>query len=182
MFQSVSSADYLRQGIGCRTYNDDEIFHYNYFIWTFGLFLGLQWTHMGQGILAHFVLSWDTMKNWPAVLWGVFVALIIFILSLLAIMFVHYKAAHVLTQYGIWIIVIPSWFYYMGRGCKNIHVHHYLLMMIILSFLSYQDAFITLISGYFNGVMIEGASNYGYDPVFERGEKVDEAIEKIKAE
>jgi hypothetical protein len=43
-------------------------------------------------------------------------------------------------------------------------------MMIILSFLSYQDVFITFVSGYFNGVMIEGASNYGYDPIFERGE------------
>jgi hypothetical protein len=97
MMQSVSRADYLGQGIGCRTYTDDQIFQYNYFIWTVGLFLGLQWTHMGQGILGHFVLSWDTMKNWPAVLWGVFVALIIFFLSIIAVMFVHYRAAHVLT-------------------------------------------------------------------------------------
>ena len=70
----------------------------------------------------------------------------------------------------------------MGRGCKNIHLHHYTLMMIILSFLCYQDVFTTFISGYFNGVMMEGAANYGYDPIFERGEKFDETIEEIKAE
>jgi len=55
-------------------------------------------------------------------------------------------------------------------------------MMIILSFLSYQDAFTTLLSGYFNGVMIEGASNYGYDVIFERGEQLDATIEQIKVE
>jgi hypothetical protein len=96
MFQSVKEVDYLGQGIGCRTYSDDQIFQYNYFVWTTAFFIGLQWTHMNQGILAHFVLSWDTMKNWPAVLWGVFAALVIFVISLIAIMFVHYKASNVL--------------------------------------------------------------------------------------
>jgi inosine/xanthosine triphosphate pyrophosphatase family protein len=55
-------------------------------------------------------------------------------------------------------------------------------MMIILSFLSYQDVFTTLISGYLNGVMIEGAANFGYDPIFVRGEKLEESIEQIKGE
>ena len=91
-------------------------------------------------------------------------------------MLIHYKAAHVLTQYEIWNVALPYEFYYMGRGCKNIHLHHYTLMMIILSLLSYQDAFTTLLSGYFNGVMIEGAANYGYDPIFERG---DEAVASV---
>jgi len=52
---------------------------------------------MGQGILGRFVLSWDIMKTWPAVLWGVFIALIVFFLSLIGMMLVHYKAAGVLT-------------------------------------------------------------------------------------
>jgi len=182
LFQSVQQTDYLRQGIGCRTYSEEQIFQYNYYIWTFAFFLGLQWTHMGQGILGRFVLSWDIMKTWPAILWAVFVALIVGALALVAVMFVHYRAAHVLPQYAIWLIALPSWFYYKSRGCKNVHLHHYSLMMIILSFLSYQDAFTTLLSGYFNGVMIEGAANYGYDVIFEKGEKVDENLEEIKVE
>ena len=106
------------------------------------------------------------MKNWPAVLWVVFAAIVVLFASILSIMFLHYRAAHVLTHYGIWAIIFKSWFFYMSRGCLEVHIHHYTLMMIILSFVCYQDAFTTLLSGILNGVMIEGASMYGYDPIF----------------
>jgi len=38
--------------------------------------------------------------------------------------------------------------------------------MIVLSFTGYQSAFVTAVCGIFNGIMIEGASFWGYDPVF----------------
>ena len=68
----------------------------------------------------------------------------------------------------------------MSKGCVEVHIHHYTLMMIILSFICYQDAFATFISGTLNGVMIEGASHYGYDPIFIH--KKTEAIKQIEKE
>ena len=106
------------------------------------------------------------MKNWPPILWVVFVALIIFIISICTIMYVHYKAAHILSLYGIWGILLSLWFYYMSRGCVEIHIHHYALMMILLSFICWQDVFTTLLCGIFNGIMIEGVSMYGFGPIF----------------
>lgn len=35
----------------CKTYTLYEVFHYNYFVWTVGYFIGLQFTHMDQGIM-----------------------------------------------------------------------------------------------------------------------------------
>jgi len=49
----------------CNVYTKKQVFDYNYFVWTAGFFLGLQFTHMDQGIMKHFVLDWSVMKTWP---------------------------------------------------------------------------------------------------------------------
>ena len=84
---------------------------------------------MGQGILSHFVLEWSIMKNWPAILWAVFAALVVLIIAIFTVMFIHYKSAQQLMHYEIWVVALPSWFYYMSRDCVKVHVHHYTLMM-----------------------------------------------------
>ena len=89
---------------------------------------------MDVGILKQFCLDWDIMKNWPPILWAVFGVLVIVVISICTIMFIYYKSAHVLTEYGIWGVLLPAWFYYMSRGCVEVHIHHYTLMMILLSF------------------------------------------------
>ena len=63
----------------CKTYTLQEVFKYNYMVWTLGYFIGLQFTHMDQGIMQQFVLDWNVMKNWPPVLWAVFFAMIAFL-------------------------------------------------------------------------------------------------------
>ena len=35
----------------CKTYTLQEVFKYNYMVWTLGYFIGLQFTHMDQGIM-----------------------------------------------------------------------------------------------------------------------------------
>ena len=44
----------------------------------------------------------------------------------------------------------------------TLHLHHYSLAMIFLSLLCYQDLVITVLHGIATGVMIEGASSWGY--------------------
>ena len=46
------------------------------------------------------------------------------------------------------------------------HIHHYVLSLIVLSFLGYQSVFLTVVHGAFNGIFIEGASHWGLDPIW----------------
>lgn len=58
--------------------------------------------------------------------------------------------------------------------------------MIVISFTGYQSAFITAVCGIWNGIMIEGASFFGYDPIFENygGQKPKQVLDvsRIKIE
>jgi hypothetical protein len=63
------------------------VFDFNQFVWAFAyIFLGLQFTHLDEGILQQFVLDWNVMKHWPATLWAVFIALILFLISIFVVL------------------------------------------------------------------------------------------------
>jgi hypothetical protein len=116
--------------------------------------------------MKHFVLDWHVMKTWPIALWAVFLSMIAVIAAFLVIMTSHYRQANALREYAIWGVLLFAYFYVRSRFCDEVHIHHYTLMMILLSFTGYQSAFVTAVCGVFNGIMIEGASFWGYDPVF----------------
>jgi len=49
----------------CHKYTDEEVYHYNYYIWCIGFFyMGLQWTHLDIPIFRKFELRWEIMKTW----------------------------------------------------------------------------------------------------------------------
>jgi len=58
------------------------------------------------------------------------------------------------------------YFKYNAKRADDVHIHHYTVAWIVLSFTCYQNVFATVVSGIFNGVMIEGGSFYGWDPIF----------------
>ena len=122
------------------------------------------------------------MKKWPLVYWIVAAAILVLFGSILSIIFVHYKAAKVTTHYAIWTVILVLFFYIKSRGCAYVHIHHYTIMMILLSYTCYQDVFTTFISGFFNGIMIEGASFWGYDPIFIKADpkENDERSKKLR--
>jgi len=166
LFDSIGKSNYFVEALNdCHIYTESEVFHYN-LIWLLAFYIGLQWTHAGQGILSHFTLDWNIMKNWPPILWAVFCALVAGVILLVYILVNAYSVNGVLKGYGVLEGVIFSWLYYKSRGAINIHVHHYTLMMVLQSLCCYQSIFITVLAGAFNGIMIEGASRWGYDPVF----------------
>jgi len=166
LFDSIGRMGYFEvTSIGCHIYNGTEVFQYN-LLWLIAYYFGLQFTHADQGILKKFVLDWNVMKTWPPILWAVFCVLIAAILLLVSILVRVYVEYHILKDYFYLIAVIAAWFYYKSQGAKNIHVHHYTLMMGLQALCCYQDIFITVLSGVFNGIMIEGASRWGYDPIF----------------
>jgi len=116
------------------------------------------------------------MKNWPPVLWGVFFAMIGFLGSFASILFKLYNQINILNYYIAWAIALGGFFYYKGKGATDTHIHHYVVAMIVLSFTCYQSPFISLVHGVFNGIMIEGGSRWGYDPIWTYGPKKQQKL------
>jgi hypothetical protein len=116
--------------------------------------------------MKEFVLDWDIMKTWPPILWAVFFSLITFLLTLFIVIFHYYLIFDLELIYLFWGIGLLLYFLYMGRNAKDTHIHHYVLAMIVLSFLGYQSKFLTIAHGIFTGIMIEGGSRWGYDPIW----------------
>ena len=53
------------------------------------------------------------------------------------------------------------------RSDKQLHVHHWVVAIILCSFLCYKDYVVLGLHGLLNGVMIEGIARWGLDPVWE---------------
>jgi len=84
-----------------------------------------------------FVLDWQFMKTWPAALWAVFLSAVALIAAFLVILVGHYRQASVLRGYAIWGVLLFAYFYIRSRFCDHVHIHHYTLSMIVLSFTGY---------------------------------------------
>ena len=62
----------------------------------------------------------------------------------------------------------------MSKLSDDVHIHHYVVGMIVVSFACYQNILITVCHGIFNGIMVEGVSRWGYDPTFINHKKEEE--------
>ena len=73
-----------------------------------------------------------------------------------------------------WFLLIIAFFAivtYCRRKTHHIHIHHYTIGLILILLLGYQSVAAAVIQGYCNGMMIEGGSRWGYDPIWIRNEK-----------
>eukprot|EP00356_Strombidium_inclinatum_P007227 CAMPEP_0170487244 /NCGR_PEP_ID=MMETSP0208-20121228/6104_1 /TAXON_ID=197538 /ORGANISM="Strombidium inclinatum, Strain S3" /LENGTH=143 /DNA_ID=CAMNT_0010761467 /DNA_START=97 /DNA_END=525 /DNA_ORIENTATION=- len=86
----------------CKKYSEWDVFSYNYFVWTLAFFIGIQFTHMDQGIMQEFVLDWNVMKHWPPILWVVFFALLTFLGAYFKALISLYDAISYTRYYVIW--------------------------------------------------------------------------------
>ena len=122
----------------CRRYSKKDIFAFNQFAWALGyVFFGIQFTHSDQGILQQFVLDWNVMKHWPAVLWVVFCGLVVLIATLGVVVIKVYTASDCLWIYGLWAVLLLGFITFKKYTAKDMHVHHYALTSYILSFIGY---------------------------------------------
>lgn len=143
-----------------------EVFRYNYFVWTTAFFFGLQFTYLKTGILKKFILDWRIMKTWPASLWVVFVTMCIAFASLIIHLFyIYYKFEFVLL-YITYGCLLGTFFVIRSNYADETHIHHYVVSLIMMSFIGYQSYLLTIVHGVFNGVFIEGASHWGLDPIW----------------
>lgn len=111
-----------------------------------------------------FVLKWDIMKTWPAVLWVLFFVLIAAfcgLISFIGYYYIKFQLEWFYIGYGVCLVS-----YFLIRGIGTAHIHHYVIAMIVISIIGYQTPFLTIIQGIFSGVMIEGSSRWGLDPIW----------------
>ena len=110
LLASITEQSYLGESSDkCKIYTKWEVFKYNYLVWCVGfLLLGCQFTHADVGPMTHFALSWDSMQNWGAFLWGIFVALIVFVAALLYNLALAYKSCDILEYYIVWVLLLAA--------------------------------------------------------------------------
>ena len=60
---------------------------------------------------------------------------------------------------------------------KELHVHHYCIGFVLMTFICYQDPFLSVVHGFFNGMFLEGGCRWGYDPIWEYPSSSEELSE-----
>ena len=178
--ESISQADYfgtrVKQDPTCKLYSVWDVFHYNMIWWNIAFFLGLNFTHLDNGPMKHFTLDPSDMKNWGPVLWAMFFALIFAIVEFLRIEVRDYIESGVLHYYVLWATVLVTYLVWNTKRQKQygkqIHVHHYTLALILMSFNTVQSPTMSVVHGFLHGMMLEGGCRWGFDPIWEVPEKV----------
>jgi hypothetical protein len=107
------------------------------------------------------------MKNWPFILWVIFFALVIFIVSIAKVLVSVYIGAGVLWIYVLWAVLFGGWFLFKTYTSRNMHIHHYVIGAAIVSFTCYQSKFLSIVHAVFNGILTEGSTRWGVDPIWD---------------
>ena len=144
---------------------------YNFGLWTVGYLCGLQFTHFDHGFMRGFSFSPNHMRNWGAILWTAFIAfncVILAIFSYLIYLWVTIGRAWLLFSILAFELVLFFGVTFALKKTHYLHLHHYTIAMLLIPFPSVQDGFLTFVGAYCNGVMIEGGSRWGYDPIWIR--------------
>jgi len=154
----------------CHIYTNEEVFKWNYYVWCFVFFfVGLQFTHFDVGPLQDFTLTKESIATWGRGLWIFAICLLALILLILKQAFSHYRALGILSYFIAWggfIVAVISWNTKRLEGIRELHIHHYCIGFILMSFLSYQSLILTIAHAFFNGMFIEGGCRWGFDAIW----------------
>jgi hypothetical protein len=119
--------------------------------------------------MIEFTFTSDAMKKWGIGLWSLFIFVILLILGIgSGLLYLYYKA-NVLIFYMSLLGGELLLYIVLGLGlrkCYDFHMHHYTIAMTALTMICHQNIFIVIINGILTGMMIEGGSRWGYDPVW----------------
>ena len=106
------------------------------------------------------------MKNWPLILWVAFFVMVIALMCLgFKIMKIYWRIG-VLKIYLGWSLLLMLIWYINCIDAIDVHIHHYVVALITLTYICYQSILLTTIHGIFCGMLIEGATRWGYDSIW----------------
>ena len=128
-----------RNNIESKTYTTSEVMFFNSW-WSFFYLIGLQYTHLKQGILNDFIWNPEHMKNWPPILWALCLFIWTLFISLIVYLCPEYNYLGIAKYYGIYALVLMISFILVTiwrKKTHNFHMHHYTFSMFILSVIGY---------------------------------------------
>ena len=132
--------------------------------------LGLNFTHADAGFMQKLVLDPKIMKTWGIGLWAIFIFFVLLGIGLVWRIGTAYHELGILKYYLVWATIFFSVFFCINKKKQaqglELHIHHYVIAMALLSILCYQSVFLSAIQGITQGVMLEGGARWGYDPIW----------------
>lgn len=103
------------------------------------------------------------MRNW-FILAGI---IILVYFSAYDIIF-YFNKSGVLKFYLIALFLLIAFFVAMISilGIEKVHLHHYVFAMVLIFFTCYPEKYIRMLNGIGTGMLLDGGSSFGWDPVF----------------
>jgi len=150
--------------------------------------LGLQFTHTHVGPLAHFSLTKKCLSQMGVLGWVVFLMMAVVTGSIMYFALKSLADSDVLMRYLAWAVILIGFIVLNTKRLspdRSLHIHHYFLAWMMMTFICYQSEFLTMMHGFAMGTFIEGGCRWGFDPIWtsnEEAEEIDDlAITKPKA-
>ena len=179
LFHTVQQSNYLKNYGGqiapaCKTYTQEEVYAYNQHFWVAGFFLlGLQFTHTDIGPLQHFTLTWKCLSQMGLLGWVVLAMMAGVCGGVLYFSAKGLADSDCLLRYIAWAAILVGFIVWNTKRLspgRSLHIHHYFLAWMMLTFICYQSEFLTMMHGFAMGVFIEGGCRWGFDPIWTANE------------
>ena len=80
------------------------------------------------------------------------------------------ETSHVIIRYAIWSAILVGFIVWNTKRLspdRALHIHHYCLAWMMLTFICYQSEVLTVCHGWAMGVFIEGGCRWGFDAIWE---------------
>lgn len=104
-------------------------------------------------------------------MWALFIIVMGLLVGVLYDVLSKIKGLGYLKYYLIWavllIVAVVKHTQKEAEVGKQIHIHHYCIGWTIMTFVCYQDPFLSVVHGFFNGMFLEGGCRWGFDPIWE---------------
>lgn len=176
LFKSIAANKYLEEfefgaSPTCKVYSWAEVFKYNMLFWNIAFMMGLNFTHLDKGPLKEVTLDWQIMKTWGKGMWVIFFFEMILAASVLFILSHVYIEVGIFKYYVIWGSALVSFMVWNTHRNKEegreLHVHHYVVALILMSFNSFQSPYASCVHAFCHGFFIEGGCRWGFDQIWE---------------
>ena len=116
------------------------------------------------------MLDSEEMLTWSFTLWAIFISLVVLIgYGSAELIITYYRAGilgRILVFWGFVTVGFLGYTFCLGPE-YDVHVHHWLWSGLFVCSLGHPSPIVTVLHGICNGILIEGASRWGFDPVWQ---------------
>lgn len=173
--KDISNKELYKYGddIRCRYTSFWESVLTNYIFFVLPFMVATNFTYMDFSALRIFNLDWADMKTWGPGLWSLFVVLITFVVSNFYYHFHYYYLisevrlafyVSILTVIILYFVIMANFIMY---PTKQLHIHHYMFMMIVSLFTGIHGYYDLSLYGVISGIMLEGSCRWGVSPCWQ---------------